>query len=181
MLQPMSSVAAPTGAVAAEVPSRVEARIAELGLRLPLDLKPPGGSYAPYRTVASAPGRRIVHLAGSVPFVDGQYAFVGKVGADFSVAEGQEAARLCVLGMLGHLKHACGGDLDKVTACLKLGVFVNCPPDFVDHPVVGNGGSELVVAAFGEAVGAHARAAVGVASLPRGVAVEIDGVFEVRE
>ena len=115
-----------------------------------------------------------------MPFKDGEYAFVGKLGKDFGVCEGQAAAQLCVLGMLGHLKNACPGkDLDRVSAIVKLGVFVNCIPDFIDQPMVGNGGSDLLMNIFGTKVGTHARSAVGVASLPRGVAVEIDGVFEI--
>ena len=119
-------------------------------------------------------------IAGSVPFENGNYSFVGKVGDTYGVPEGQAAARLCILGMLTHLKNACGGDLDRVKACVRLGVFVNAVPTFTDHPMVGNGGSDLIVDIFGHEIGAHARAAVGVGSLPRGVAVEIDGVFEIE-
>jgi enamine deaminase RidA (YjgF/YER057c/UK114 family) len=130
--------------------------------------------------VASSLGRAQVHLAGSVPFRDGAYCFRGQLGTTMAVAEGQAAAQLCALNLLAQLQRACGGDLGRVTACVKLGVFVNSSPAFEDHPLVGNGGSDLVCAAFGDEVGAHARSAVGVSSLPRGVAVEIDGIFETR-
>jgi enamine deaminase RidA (YjgF/YER057c/UK114 family) len=159
--------------------SDVEKRLNALGLVIP-ELKPPGGSYTPYRIVKSGGGRSMVYTAGSVPFLNGEYAFVGKLGEDFERPEGQAAAQSCILNMLCHLKNACPGkNLDRVTAIVKLGVFVNCTPDFVDQPLVGNGGSDLLIDVFGAEVGPHARSAVGVASLPRGVAVEIDGVFEI--
>lgn len=116
-----------------------------------------------------------------MPFQDGKYVFIGKVGEGevFSIEEGQEATRLCVLGLLSHLRVACHGDLGRVKQCVKLGVFVNCAPSFTQHPLVANGGSDLLVDLFGVEVGSHARSAIGVQSLPRGVAVEVDGVFEI--
>jgi enamine deaminase RidA (YjgF/YER057c/UK114 family) len=99
------------------------------------------------------------------------------VGGTYTVEEGYQAARLCALNLLAHLKVAAGGDLDRVSHALKLVGFVNCPPDFGDQPKVINGASELIVQVFGEA-GHHARSAVGSVSLPLGVAVEVEGVFE---
>ena len=92
---------------------------------------------------------------------------------------GQAAAQLCAINVLARLKAACGGDLDRVVRCLKLSVFVNATPDFTQQPEVANGASDLIAAVFGDA-GKHARAAVGVGSLPRGVAVEVDGMFEIK-
>ena len=96
-----------------------------------------------------------------------------------SVEDGQAAARLCALNLLAQLKAACGGNLDKVRRCVRLGVFVNADGEFARHPEVANGASDLMVAVFGEA-GKHARAAVGAPSLPRGVAVEVEGLFEIE-
>jgi enamine deaminase RidA (YjgF/YER057c/UK114 family) len=105
--------------------------------------------------------------------------FIGKLGREFSVDEGQKAAELAALNMIARLKAACGGDLDRVVRCVKLVGFVNAVPEFGDHPKVVNGASDLVVKLFGDA-GRHARSAVGMGSLPFGVAVEVEGVFEIR-
>ena len=92
---------------------------------------------------------------------------------------GQAAAQLCAINLLAQLKNACDGDLDRVVRCLKVGVFVNAAPDYSQHPEVANGASDLIAAVFGDA-GKHARAAIGVGSLPRGVAVEVDAIFEIK-
>jgi enamine deaminase RidA (YjgF/YER057c/UK114 family) len=110
---------------------------------------------------------------------DGQFRWVGKVGADFTLEQAQEAAREVALNVLAQVRAALDGDLDRVVRVVKLNGFVNGLPTFTDQPAVMNAASNLMVTAFGEA-GRHARSAVGVASLPFGVAVEIDGVFEVR-
>jgi enamine deaminase RidA (YjgF/YER057c/UK114 family) len=103
---------------------------------------------------------------------------VGQLGAGISLEDGQEAAKLCALNLIAQLKAACGGNLDRVKRCLRLGVFVNATPDFTRHPEVANGASDFIVAALGED-GKHARAAVGASSLPRGMAVEVEGLFEI--
>jgi len=108
---------------------------------------------------------------------NGDLKFVGKLGKDYQVEDGQKAARLCALNLVAQLKSAIG-DLDKVTRVVKLNAFVNSAPEFTDQPKVVNGASDTMVEIFGD-VGKHARSAVGVASLPLGVAVEIDGIFEV--
>jgi enamine deaminase RidA (YjgF/YER057c/UK114 family) len=108
---------------------------------------------------------------------DGKAEFIGKLGSGVTIADGQQAAKLCALNILAHLKNACDGDLDRVKRVLRLGGFVNCAPDFTDMPQVVNGASDLMVQVFGDA-GKHARAAVGVASLPLGVAVEVEAMFE---
>jgi enamine deaminase RidA (YjgF/YER057c/UK114 family) len=104
--------------------------------------------------------------------------YVGRVGDDLSLEDGKAAARLCAVNVLAQLKAACGGDLDRVRRCVKLGVFVNAVADFTQHPEVANGASDLVVEVFGDA-GRHARAAVGAGSLPRGVGCEVEAVFEI--
>ncbi len=153
--------------------SDVDTRLAELGIELP---KPAAAAanYVPY--VVS---RAHVFVAGQVPFAaDGSLPFLGKVGSDFSIEEGQEAARLCGLNILAQVKDACDGDLSRVLRCVKLGGFVNCPPEFDQHPAVINGASDLMVDVLGDQ-GRHARFAVGAANLPFNVAVEIDAVFEI--
>ena len=120
---------------------------------------------------------RLILVAGQLPFADGQVAVTGRLGAEVSLAQGQEAARLCALNLLAQAKAACGGDLDRLGRCLKLGGFVACTPEFTDHPEVVNGASDLIVQAMGEA-GRHARFAVGCTSLPRNAAVEVEAIFE---
>jgi enamine deaminase RidA (YjgF/YER057c/UK114 family) len=117
-----------------------------------------------------------VVISGQIPLRDGKMLHVGKLGAGMSIEEAQEAARLCALNILAQLK-AAAGDLDNVKRCLRLGGFVNCTPDFTQQPQIVNGASDLMVAVFGDA-GKHARTAVGVPSLPGGVAVEVDAMFE---
>lgn len=151
--------------------SRTEARLQDLGLTLPTP-PAPVASYVPFvRTGA------LVHISGQVS-IDATGGIKGKLGAGLSVEQGQAAARLCGLNLLAQLKAACGGDLDAVVRVVKLGGFVNVAPDFEPIPAVVNGCSDLMVAVLGDA-GKHARSAVGVANLPLGFAVEVDGVFEV--
>ena len=153
--------------------SVIEARLKELGVTLPVP-PVPVASYVPF-----AISGNIVFISGQVPVADGAVKYVAKLGIDGGVEVGQAAAQLCAINVLAQLKAACGGDLDRVTRCLKLGVFVNATPDFTQQPEVANGASDLIAAVFGDA-GKHARAAVGVGSLPRGVAVEVDAIFEIK-
>ncbi len=120
----------------------------------------------------------MVHISGQVPLRDGEFQYVGKVGRDLDVGQAAAAARLCAVNVLVQLKTACDGDLERVVRCVKLGGFVNATPDFQDHPTVVNGASDLMVEVFGDK-GRHARFAVGAGSLPRGVAVEVDALFEI--
>ena len=149
----------------------VEAKLAELGLTLP----EPAAPVAAYVPVVVANG--LAHVSGQVSMQDGAL-IRGRLGEDVSLTLGIEAARACGLMILAQLKAALG-DLGRVERVVKLGAFVNSTADFTDHPKVANGASELMLAVFGEA-GRHARAAVGVPSLPLGVAVEIDAVVAVR-
>lgn len=149
----------------------IEAKLAELGLTLP----EPAAPVAAYVPVVIANG--LAHVSGQVSMQDG-VLIRGRLGEDVSLTLGIEAARACGLMILAQLKAALG-DLGRVERVVKLGAFVNSTADFTDHPKVANGASELMVAVFGDA-GRHARAAVGVPSLPLGVAVEIDAVVAVR-
>jgi enamine deaminase RidA (YjgF/YER057c/UK114 family) len=152
--------------------SKIESRLKELNIQLPTP-NAPVANYVPY--VVSG---NLVFISGQVTMAPDGLKFVGKLGADMSLEDGKAAAKLCAINLLAQLKAACGGDLDRVRRCVRLGVFVNATPDFTQHPEVGNGASDLIVAALGDA-GKHSRAATGAGSLPRGVAVEVDGVFEI--
>ena len=152
--------------------SQVEDRLRALGIALPAP-PAPVASYVPFTLHGGQ-----VFISGQIPLLDGALKYVGKLGADLSLEQGQAAAQLCAINVIAQLRAACGGNLDRVTACLRLGVFVNTAPDYTKHPEVANGASDLIAAVFGDA-GRHARAAVGVASLPRGVAVEVDAVFAI--
>jgi len=153
--------------------SRIEARLAELGLSVPI-APTPAANYIPWVRTGN-----LVYIAGQVPMANGEFRWVGKVGRDWTLEQGQAAAREVALNVLSQLKTALDGDLDRVVRAVKLNGFVNCTEDFIKQPHVINGASELMIEVFGDA-GRHARSAVGVAQLPFGVAVEIDGVFEVR-
>ena len=150
----------------------VDARLAELGIEVP-EAAAPVANYVGYLQSGN-----LVFVSGQVPLVDGAFKFQGKVGAEFSVEEGQEAARICAINIIAQLKAACGGDLDRVRRIVKLGGFVNSTPEFADQPKVINGASDLMVAVFGDA-GKHTRAAVSAGALPLGVAVEIDAIAEI--
>ena len=153
--------------------SRIERKLAALGLTLPTP-PTPVANFIPYRVAGDR-----VFLAGQVNEWNGTVPYVGKVGAELDLPAAQKAAQLCALNLLACLKRACEGDLDRVHACLRVGGFVNCTPDFALVPMVVNGASDLFVALLGEA-GRHARTAVGVASLPRLAAVEVDAIFSIR-
>ncbi len=150
---------------------KIEARLADLGIALP-EGTAPQANYVPYT------------ISGNLVFISGQVAklgdelITGKLGADVDIETGQRAARACALNLISHLRSACGGDLDRVKQCLKLGGFVQGTPDFTNAPVVMNGASDLMVDVFGEA-GRHARFAVAVSCLPLDTAVEVDAVFEI--
>jgi enamine deaminase RidA (YjgF/YER057c/UK114 family) len=154
------------------MPGKIDARLAQLGIALPPAV-PPAANY-----VAWVRSGNLLFIAGQVPVLDGEDRFTGKLGAGVSIEEGQQAARLCAINVLSQVKGALEGNLDRVVRCVRLTGYVNCTPDFGDQPRVINGASDLMVEVFGEA-GRHARAAVGNASLPRNVAVEVDAIFEV--
>ena len=150
---------------------RIEARLKELGIELPQPAAPIA-NYVGYTVSGS-----LVVLSGQLCSWNGQLRHIGKLGAGIGIDEGKDAARLCALNLLAQARAAAGGDLDRIRRVLRLGGFVNCTPDFTDMPQIVNGASDLMVEVFGDA-GRHARAAVGVSSLPGGVAVEVEGMFE---
>lgn len=151
---------------------RTTNRLIELGITLP-DAPAPAANYVPFV------------LSGDLVYVSGQISagpdglICGKLGADLSVEQGAAAARACGLALIAQLRKALDGELDRLLRVVKLTGFVNSTPDFADQPEVINGCSDLMVQVFGDA-GRHARAAVSAQSLPRGVAVEIEAIFEVK-
>ncbi|GGE12160.1 hypothetical protein GCM10011529_18150 [Polymorphobacter glacialis] len=148
-------------------------RLAALGITLPV-AAPPAANYVPAVAIDG-----LLHISGQIPFDDAGALIKGRLGDGVSVAEGAEAARRCAIGLIAQMQAALG-DLGRVRRIVKLGVFVASAPDFTDQPEVGNGASNLMVEIFGEA-GRHARSAVGVYALPRGVAVEIDAIIAIRD
>lgn len=154
--------------------SQIEQKLKSLNITIPEALAPVANYVGFVKT-----GNQVV-ISGQLPVENGQLKYVGKVGSEISAEDAKKAARLCALNIISQLKSACDGDLDKVVRCVKLGVFVNAEPNFTDHPIVANGASDLMVEVFAEK-GKHARAAVGSGSLPKGVAVEVDAIFEIKE
>jgi enamine deaminase RidA (YjgF/YER057c/UK114 family) len=152
--------------------SKIELRLKELNITLPTP-PAPVASYVPFVVTGN-----LVFISGQVTLAADGLKFVGVVGNELSLDDGQAAARLCAINVVAQLKGACGGDLDRVRRCVKLTVFVNAVPGYAQHPEVANGASDLIVEIFGDA-GRHARAAVGAGSLPRNVATEVEGVFEI--
>jgi enamine deaminase RidA (YjgF/YER057c/UK114 family) len=155
------------------MPGRIDMKLAELGITLPRPM-PPIANYVPYVITGN-----LVVVSGQVPAVDGRIAVTGKLGYGLSLDQGIEAARLCFINVLVHLKAACGGDLDRVKRVVRLGGFVASPSEFTSHAQVMNGASDLAVAVFGEA-GRHARTTIGVSALPADAAVEVEGLFEIN-
>lgn len=142
----------------------IEEKLKELGIELP-GAVPPVANYASFTKV------------GNLIFISGQISQIkGKLGVDIDTDHGYQAARESAISLLSQLKLACGGDLSKVKSCVRLGVFVNSKDDYIAQPHVANGASDLIA----EVIGKHARAAVSSNSLPLGVAVEVDGIFEIE-
>jgi enamine deaminase RidA (YjgF/YER057c/UK114 family) len=151
---------------------KIETLLAEKKIELP-KAAIPVANYVPVVITGN-----LAFVAGQVTIWNGEVKFIGKLGKEYTVEQGQQAARICGLYILAQIKAALGGDLDRVKRCVKLNVFVNSLADFTDQPKVANGVSDLMVEVFGDA-GKHARAALGVNVLPLNVAVEADAVFEV--
>jgi len=151
---------------------RIDRHLAERKIDLP-QAAVPVANYVPAVVVGN-----LAFISGQVTVWNGEFRYLGKLGREYTVEQGQAAARLAGLNVVAQLKAALEGDLDRVRRCVKLGVFVNSTDDSADQPKVANGVSDLLVEIFGDA-GRHARFAVGVNVLPLNVAVEVDAVFEV--
>lgn len=153
--------------------SATESRLAELGIEIP-NVNPPQGNYLPYARTGS-----LVFVAGQGPRREGQLVFKGVVGSDLSVEDGEAAARLCALNVLGQLRHACDGDLDRIVRMVRVAGLVRCVDSFEDQARVLNAASNLICEVLGES-GRHARIASGTNALPSGMAVEIEAIAEIR-
>lgn len=148
-------------------------RLRDLGIELPTPGKPLA-SYVGYRIIGD-----MVTISGQLPLVDGALSQTGLLGDGVTVEQGQAAARACAINIVAQINVATGGDLSRVKACVRLGGFVASTPSFTDHHKVINGASDFMVEVFGNEVGSHARAAVGVAQLPMGASVEVDALFQI--
>ena len=151
----------------------IDTRLKELNIELP-QASTPGANYVPF--VRSGD---LLFLTGQLTQWNGERRFIGKLGREFNTEQGQQAARLCALNLIAHLRAALEGDLDRVVRCVRVSGYVNCTPDFAEQSQVINGASNLFVEVFGEA-GRHTRMAIGVNSLPYGVAVEVEAIFQIR-
>ena len=153
--------------------NKIETQLKEWNLILP-KAAPPAANYVPY--VVSG---NMIFVSGQIPFLNGEKGFIGRLGENMTIEQGQQAAQACALNILSQALSAVGGDDQRILRCVKLGGFVNCTHNFDQMPAVINGASDLMVHALGER-GKHARFAVGAPNLPFGVAVEIDAVFEIK-
>lgn len=151
----------------------VDGRLKDLGIEIPTPAAP-AANYIPF--VKSG---NLVFVSGQIPLVAGKIEGVGKVGKDLTTEQAKAIARICAINLIAQAKAACGGDLDRVVRVVKVGGFVNCVDGYTEQPEVVNGASDLMVAAFGDK-GRHSRFAVGTNALPRGVAVEVEAVFEIE-
>lgn len=153
------------------MPGRFENRLAEMGVTLP-QAPAPAANYVPYVVTGNT-----AYVSGQIP-MQGETLLLGKLGDTMTVETAADAARLCAINLLSQVRAACGGDLDRLKKVVKLVGFVNSTADFIDQPKVINWASDFLVESLGD-TGRHARSAVSAASLPFGVAVEIEGIFEI--
>ena len=151
----------------------IEERIKELNIKLP-EPKKPVGAY-----VASKVAGNLLFISGQISIDEKGVLILGKLGENLTTEEGYNAAKRCALSIIAHVKSACKNDLSKIKSCIKLTGYVNSTSTFIEQPQVINGASELISLVFGD-IGMHARAAVSTNSLPLGVAVEVDAIFEIN-
>tara|TARA_B100000212_G_scaffold38449_1_gene24845 strand:- start:230 stop:694 length:465 start_codon:yes stop_codon:yes gene_type:complete len=153
--------------------SLIEDKLKKLNIILP-EPKAPVGAYVATKVVG-----KLLFISGQVSIDKNTKLITGKIGKDLNLDEGYEAAKRCGLSIVAHVKNACGGDLDRIKTCVKLTGYVNSTDDFKDQPKIINGASDIIAKIFDEK-GEHTRAAVSVNSLPLGVAVEVDAIFEIN-
>ena len=151
----------------------IETKLKQLNIKLP-EAKAPVGAYVATKIVGN-----LLFISGQISIDENTNLIKGKVGRDLTLEQGYNAAQRCGLSLLAHAKKACDNDLSNIKACIKLTGYVNSTEEFTEQPKVINGGSDIIVKILGK-IGEHTRAAVSVNSLPLGVAVEIDGIFEVN-
>lgn len=147
-------------------------KLKELNIVLPTP-PAPAANYVPFVI-----HEKVIYISGQLPMEKGQLKYVGLVGKERTQEEAVKAAEICAINILAQLYVACGGNLEKVTRCIKIGVFVASTPEFTNQPLVGNGASNLIASIFGEK-GKHARFAVGASSLPLNATVEVEAIFAV--
>ena len=150
---------------------KIEDKLKKLNISLP-DPKSPVGAYVATKIVG-----KLLFISGQVSIDENLKLITGKIGKDLNTEQGYAAAKRCGLSILSHAKKACKGDLDKIKTCVKLTGFVNSTDDFIDQPKVINGASDIITNILDEK-GEHTRAAISTNSLPLGVAVEVDAIFE---
>jgi len=150
-----------------------ENKIKELKLELP-EARDPVGSYVATKIIG-----KLLFVSGQISIAANGDLIKGKVGRELKTEDGYEAAKRCGLNIISQVKKACNGDLSKIKSCVKLTGFVNSTENFIEQPKVINGASDLIVSIFGDA-GMHTRAAVSTSSLPLGVSVEVDAIFELN-
>ena len=148
-------------------------KIKELKIELP-EAKAPVGSYVATKIVG-----KLIYVSGQISIDSNGDLIKGKVGKELTTEDGYKAAERCGLSIIAQLKKACDGDLSKIKSCVKLTGFVNSTEDFIEQPKIINGASNLIASIFGDA-GMHTRAAVSTNSLPLGVSVEVDAIFELK-
>jgi len=151
----------------------VDTRLLELGIELPQPARPKVAKILPTMIVD-----RLLFVSGMTPQWNGELRFIGKLGREFSLAEGQEAARLCTLNVLAQARDALEGDLSRIARVVNIKGYVNALPEFTAIPDVVNGASELLIEIFGDA-GYHTRTAMGAAVMPFNVALEVEAIFEI--
>ena len=148
-------------------------KIKELGIVLP-EAKAPAGNYVATKIVG-----KLLYVSGQISITANGELIKGKIGKDLDIKAGYEAAKRCALSIVAQVKKACDNDLSKIKSCIKLTGFVNSTEEFTDQPKIINGASDLIVSIFDDA-GMHTRAAVSTNSLPLGVSVEVDAIFELK-
>lgn len=153
--------------------SEIAARLSEMGITIP----EPAAPLAAY--VGHVVHNGVVTVSGQLPLVDGKVSQTGLLGDSVSTEQAADAARICAINILAQVKIACGGDLERIVQCIRLGGFVASTPDYTDHPKVINGASEFMGKVLGDR-GSHARAAVGVAALPLNASVEVEATFAIK-
>lgn len=151
----------------------IESRLSQLGVKIP-EAPKPVASYVGFVRQGD-----MLFVSGQLPLEAGALTQTGLLGAGVSIEAGAAAARICAINILAQVKAACGGDLERIVQCVRLGGFVASTPDFFDHPKVVNGASDFIGEALGER-GIHSRAAVGVAALPLNASVEVEATFALR-
>ena len=153
--------------------SSIDGKLKKLNIKLP-EPKAPVGAYVATKIVGN-----LLFISGQISIDQSTNLIIGKVGKDLTTEQGYIAAQRCGLSLLAHAKKACNGDIDKIKSCIKLTGYVNSTDEFIDQPKVINGASDVIAKILGR-IGEHTRAAVSVNSLPLGVAVEVDGIFEIN-